>query len=90
MKLYLHEIVESIILRARKFLGGIDMAKITKDTTIGQALQISQDIIPVLFEIGMHCIGCPSAQMETLEEAAMVHGIDVDVLMAKINAAIGE
>ncbi len=66
------------------------MAKITKDTTIGQALQISQEIIPVLFEIGMHCIGCPSAQMETLEEAAMVHGIDVDVLMAKINAAIGE
>ena len=66
------------------------MAKITKDMTIGQALQISQDIIPVLFEIGMHCIGCPSAQMETLEEAAMVHGIDVDVLMAKINAAIGE
>ena len=41
------------------------MAKITKDMTIGQALQISQDIIPVLFEIGMHCIGCPSAQMET-------------------------
>jgi hybrid cluster-associated redox disulfide protein len=66
------------------------MAKITKETTIGQALQISQEIIPVLFEIGMHCIGCPSAQMETLEEAAMVHGIDVDVLMAKINAAIGE
>ena len=56
------------------------MAKITKDTTIGQALQISQDIIPVLFEIGMHCIGCPSSQMETLEEAAMVHGIDVDVV----------
>ena len=66
------------------------MAKITKETTLGQALQISQEIIPVLFEIGMHCIGCPSAQMETLEEAAMVHGIDVDVLMAKINAAIGE
>lgn len=66
------------------------MAKITKDMTIGQALQISQDIIPVLFEIGMHCIGCPSAQMETLEEAAMVHGIDADELLAKINAAIGE
>lgn len=66
------------------------MAKITKETTIGQALQISQEIIPVLFEIGMHCIGCPSSQMETLEEAAMVHGIDVDVLIAKINAAIGE
>lgn len=66
------------------------MAKITKDMTIGQALQVSQDIIPVLFEIGMHCIGCPSAQMETLEEAAMVHGIDADELLAKINAAIGE
>ena len=64
------------------------MSKITKDMTIGQALQISQDIIPVLFEIGMHCIGCPSAQMETLEEAAMVHGIEVDELMAKINAAV--
>ncbi|MBO5095093.1 MAG: DUF1858 domain-containing protein [Lachnospiraceae bacterium] len=64
------------------------MAKITKDMTIGQALQVSQDIIPVLFEIGMHCIGCPSAQMETLEEAAMVHGIDADELLAKINAAI--
>ncbi len=66
------------------------MSKITKDMTIGQALQVSQDIIPVLFEIGMHCIGCPSAQMETLEEAAMVHGIDVDELMAKLDAAIGE
>lgn len=66
------------------------MAKITKDMTIGQALRVSQDIIPVLFEIGMHCIGCPSAQMETLEEAAMVHGIDADELLAKINAAIGE
>lgn len=66
------------------------MSKITKDMTIGQALQVSQDIIPVLFEIGMHCIGCPSAQMETLEEAAMVHGIDADELMAKLDAAIGE
>lgn len=66
------------------------MAKITKDMTIGQALRVSQDIIPVLFEIGMHCIGCPSAQMETLEEAAMVHGLDADELLAKINAAIGE
>lgn len=62
------------------------MAKITKDMTIGQALQVNQNIIPVLFEIGMHCLGCPSAQMETLEEAAMVHGIDVDELMAKIAA----
>ncbi|MGB4661588.1 MAG: DUF1858 domain-containing protein [Mobilitalea sp.] len=66
------------------------MAKITKDMTIGQALEADQNIIPVLLEIGMHCLGCPSAQAETLEEAAMVHGIDPDVLMKKITDAIGE
>ena len=62
------------------------MADITKETTIGEALQINPDIAPVLLEIGMHCLGCPSAQGETLEEAAMVHGIEVDTLMTKIAA----
>ena len=62
------------------------MAKVTKDTMIGELLQINADIAPLLLGIGMHCLGCPSAQMETLEEAAMVHGIDVDELMAKIAA----
>lgn len=60
------------------------MAEITKDTTIGEALIINPDIAPVLTEIGMHCLGCPSAQGETLEEAAMVHGLDADELMKKI------
>lgn len=63
------------------------MAEITKNTTIGQALQINPNIAPVLMGIGMHCLGCPSAQMETLEEAAMVHGLDVEDLMTKINDA---
>ncbi len=62
------------------------MADITKNTTIGEALSINPDIAPVLMEIGMHCLGCPSAQGETLEEAAMVHGIDTEVLMQKIAA----
>ena len=62
------------------------MADITKDMTIGEALRTNADIAPVLMEIGMHCLGCPSAQGETLEEAAMVHGIDVNDLMAKIAA----
>lgn len=62
------------------------MADITKNTTIGEALRINPDIAPVLMEIGMHCLGCPSAQGETLEEAAMVHGIDAEDLMAKIAA----
>lgn len=61
------------------------MAEITKNTTIGQALQINPNIAPVLIGIGMHCLGCPSAQGETLEEAAMVHGLDVEELMARIN-----
>lgn len=66
------------------------MALITKDMTIGQAIAMDQNIIPVLLDIGMHCLGCPSAQAETLEEAAMVHGLDPDELMDRINAAIGE
>lgn len=62
------------------------MADITKDTTIGEALRTNPDIAPVLMEIGMHCLGCPSAQGETLEEAAMVHGIEVGDLMSRIAA----
>ena len=62
------------------------MAKFTKDMTIGEALRLDMNIAPVLIEIGMHCLGCPSAQAETLEEAAMVHGINVDELMSKLNA----
>lgn len=62
------------------------MSNITKDTTIGEALRINQNIIPVLMEAGMHCLGCPSAQSETIGEAAMVHGINVDELMSAIAA----
>ena len=63
------------------------MAQITKDTIIGELLTIDEGCAPFLMEIGMHCLGCPSAQMESLEEAAMVHGIDADLLVEKINAA---
>ena len=62
------------------------MAEITKDTTIGEALMINPDIAPALLEIGMHCLGCPASQGESLEEAAMVHGMDIDTLMDKISA----
>jgi hybrid cluster-associated redox disulfide protein len=66
------------------------MAKITKDMTIAQAISLDQSIIPVLLDIGMHCLGCPSAQAETLEEAAMVHGLDPEDLMERIEAEVGE
>ena len=62
------------------------MARFTKDMTIGEALRLDMNVAPVLMEIGMHCLGCPSAQGETMEEAAMVHGLEVDELMAKLNA----
>ena len=60
------------------------MTRITKDTTIGEALQIDAGIIPILMGIGMHCVGCPSSAGGTLEEAAMVHGIDPDMLIEEI------
>ena len=61
------------------------MAKVTKDTMIGELLQINADVAPLLLNIGMHCLGCPSSQMGTIEEAAMVHGIDPDGLVTDIN-----
>lgn len=61
---------------------------ISKDTRIGELMVTFPEAAPILMEIGMHCLGCPSAQMETLEEAAMVHGIDADLLVEKINAAM--
>lgn len=66
------------------------MAKVTKNTLIGQLLQIDPNIAAILMRAGMHCIGCPSSQMESLEEAAMVHGLDADVLVNQINDFLGE
>ena len=66
------------------------MAKVTNNTLIGQLLQIDPNIAAILMRAGMHCIGCPSSQMESLEEAAMVHGMDVDVLVQQINDFLGE
>lgn len=59
---------------------------VTKEMTIGELLNLNMDVAPILMEIGMHCLGCPSSQGESLEEAAMVHGIDPDLLVEKINA----
>ena len=62
--------------------------QVLKEMTFGEMLAINPMVAPILMEIGMHCLGCPSAQGETLEEAAMVHGIDVELLVEKINAAL--
>lgn len=63
--------------------------EINKDMTIGEIIRIDQGVIPILMETGMHCFGCPSAQGETLEEAAQVHMMDendLSSLVGKINA----
>lgn len=61
------------------------MAEFNKDMTIGEMLRTNPAVAPILMNAGMHCIGCPSAQGETLEEAAMVHGMDVDALLEELN-----
>ena len=61
------------------------MARVNKSTMIGELLQIDQNVAPILLNIGMHCLGCPSSKMETIEQAAMVHGIDPDMLVDEIN-----
>lgn len=66
------------------------MAQITKEMTIGEILRANPEVAPILMEAGMHCLGCPSAQGESLEEAAMVHGMDADVLVQQINDFLGE
>ena len=58
---------------------------ITKDMLIGQILQEKEDAAMILMSNGMGCVGCPSSQMETLEQAAMVHGMDVNHLLADLN-----
>ena len=60
--------------------------KIEKTTKIGELLEIAPEKADILLEMGMHCLGCPASQAETLEEACMVHGIDVEDLLAKLNA----
>ena len=62
------------------------MRKISKDMIIADLVAIDQNIIVILMRAGMHCIGCPSSQMETLEEAAAVHDIEIDLLLARLNA----
>lgn len=62
------------------------MAQITKETIIGDLLDIAPQVAPVLLSIGMHCLGCPSSRGETVEQACMVHGVDADALLVQLNA----
>ena len=63
---------------------------VTKDMTINEICKVNQNIIAILLNAGMHCVGCPSAQGESLEQACIVHGIDVDELVVEINKFMAE
>lgn len=60
--------------------------KIEKTMLIGELLQVAPEKAEILLMAGMHCIGCPASQGESIEEACMVHGIDVDELIEQLNA----
>lgn len=62
--------------------------EITKDSIIGDILDTDSTTAPYFIEMGMHCLGCPSARGESIEQACMVHGVDVNELVSKLNAHI--
>ena len=66
------------------------MAQVTKDMTIGDILRQDFDVAPVLMSMGMHCLGCPASQGESLGEAAMVHGLDADLVVKAVNEFLAD
>lgn len=60
--------------------------KYSKDMTIGQVLDSNKDAQAVLAGFGLHCFGCPMSRMETIEQASMVHGADLNLMLEKLNA----
>ena len=62
--------------------------EVTKDTIIGDLLDIDSTVAPLLMAIGMHCLGCPASRGETIEEACMVHGADCEALVKALNEHI--
>ena len=57
----------------------------TKDTIIGEVLDVAPQAAPLFMAIGMHCLGCPSSRGESIEEACMVHGVDCESFLAQVN-----
>ena len=66
------------------------MANISKETTLGEILKTYSNAQDVLKGFGMHCFSCPMSQMETVEEAGLVHGLNVDEMIEKMNADLVE
>ena len=64
--------------------------KVTKESVIGDILDAAPQSAPFFLEMGRHCLGCPASRGETVEMACMVHGVNADELIEKINKALGE
>ena len=64
--------------------------QISKDTVIGTILDTAPETAPFFLEMGMHCLGCPSARSETVAQACLVHGVNADDLVSKINAFLAD
>ena len=64
--------------------------QINKDILIGDLVRLDDGIAPILMGAGMHCLGCPASQAESLEEACMVHGIDCDTLVSQMNEILAD
>jgi hybrid cluster-associated redox disulfide protein len=63
---------------------------VTKTMSIGEVLRIDRNTAPIFMQYGMHCLGCPHATAESIEQASMVHGVDVDQLVDALNKYLGE
>lgn len=66
------------------------MNQITKDSKIGEILDTNRETAQFFLAMGMHCLGCPSARNETIAQACMVHGVDVNELVTSINGFLAE
>ncbi|MDU3525846.1 MULTISPECIES: DUF1858 domain-containing protein [Clostridium] len=58
---------------------------ITKDMTIGEVIKVKENAPQILMDFGMGCVGCPSSQAETIEDAAIVHGLELEALLEALN-----
>lgn len=66
------------------------MVTITKDTIVGDILDVAPEAAPAFLNIGMHCLGCPASRNETVEQACMVHGVNAEELLGELNQLIAE
>ncbi len=85
--IFIFELSYVILIKNHK---GVYIMQITKDTVIGNILDEAPDTAPFFLEMGMHCLGCPASRGETVEMACMVHGVNADELIAKINKFLAE